>query len=605
MSKIFIVGNIIKDVYLSLDQNQNNFELDSDGINWLNLRFDGSSHKFFRRSSVLGGAAVSLEVIQKLGLSAEIMGEGIDFTKEKARAECDCEYRYILCNDKQICYLTSDERQPANWQTPTDIVDWIYVDRSIAVTPELIQKIRSYLSLSHSTRLAYFIGKNWGANESELAKMANIVFCGEEAKDLATRGIVCQINASEISIGPLHTEWDVDERQDLRTHLTIYTTIAATIFAALLSGRSARDALTLAKLNVENSTLNDSLDWQKLDSLLSQTRSREKDLELIASSLVAKGKGILAADESGGSIHKKFESANIPDDAKHRQAYRKIFATTKDLEKYVSGVILFDETTKQEVEPGVTFTEYLTEKGIIPGVKVDKGLVKYPDSEETWTDGLDNLSTRLAEYHDLGLRFAKWRAAFEIRYDGDNMITPSKKAISDNAEILARYAKKCQDYGLVPIIEPEVVHDGDYTLETCAKVTGEVLDAVFDKLRDFNVDLKACLLKCNMVLAGRQAAQETPPAEVGAVTAEVLKNHVPGELAGVVFLSGGQGVEQATENLAAVIKNGPFPWPVTFSYARALQGPALDAWQGKEENVAAAKKAFKERLIANANALKK
>ncbi len=602
MSKILVVGNIIKDVYLSLDQRQNNFEVDGDGKNWLDLRFDGSSYKYFQRASMLGGVAVSVNTLEQLGMDVEATVGEIDFSK--AHLECDCEYRYILCNDKQICYLTSDERRPAVWKNPSDVVDWIYIDRSVTVTATLIQKIRSYAALSKKTRLAYFIGKQWSSNEAELAKMSNIVFYDGAREDINTRGIVCKIEDSEIALGPLRMEWGVDEDADLRTHLTMHATIAATVFAALLIGRTARDALLMAKINVENSTLNKSLDLARLEKMVQAERQREKDLELIASSLVAKGKGILAADESGGSIHKKFEQAKIPDNYESRREYRKIFVTTPDLEKYVSGVILFDETAKQDVEDGKNFVEYLTERGVIPGIKVDKGLVKYSDSEETWTDGLDGLSMRLAEYYELGLRFAKWRAAFEIRYEGDKMITPTAEVIKRNAEILARYAKSCQNNGIVPIIEPEVVHDGDYSLETCAKVTGEVLDETFRQLKEFDVDLKACLLKCNMVLAGKQYELQTEPKEVGAVTAEVLKNHVPETLAGVVFLSGGQGVEQATENLKEVLKNGPFPWPVTFSYARALQGPALEAWQGEAKNIKRAQEAFKKRLVANTDVLK-
>lgn len=602
MSKILIVGNVIKDVYLSLDQRQNSFELDAEGKNWLDLRFDGRSYKYFQRASILGGVAVSVNVLRKLGMEVEPTVGEIDFSK--AHAECDCEYRYILCNDKQICYLTSDERRPAVWKNPSDVVDWIYIDRSVTVTSELIQKIQSYASLSRRTRLAYFIGKTWGENEAKLAKMANIVFCDDAREKIDTSGIVCRITNSEIKLGPLRTEWDVDEDADLRTHLTMHATIAATVFAALLSGRPARDALLLARLNVENSTLNDTLSIDKLNKLLTAEREREKDLELIARSLVVKGKGILAADESGGSIHKKFISAGIDDDYEHRREYRKIFVTTPDLEKYISGVILFDETARQDVEDGENFVDYLTAKGLIPGIKVDMGLVKYHDSDETWTDGLDKLPARLKEYYALGLRFAKWRAAFEIRFDGDKMITPSEKAISENAEILARYAKNCQNNGLVPIVEPEVVYDGDYNIETCAKVTGAVLDEVFERLREYDVDLSACLLKCNMVLAGKKAEVQTPPEEVGAVTAEVLKNHVPAELAGVVFLSGGQSEKQATANLSEVIKHGPFPWPVTFSFARALQGPALETWKGDKKNIKDAQTAFLNRLIANTDALK-
>ena len=205
----------------------------------------------------------------------------------------------------------------------------------------------------------------------------------------------------------------------------------------------------------------------------------------------------------------------------------------------------------------------------------------------------------------MGLRFAKWRAAFEIRLStSGTILTPTAKAIEENCHILAEYAKKCQSAGLVPIVEPEVVYDGYYPIDQNAEITGKILDELFKKLADFGVNLRACILKVNMVLAGKNYEIPSTPEEVGAKTAEVLKNHIPAELAGVVFLSGGQTVEQATNNLAEVEKNGPFPWPVTFSFARALQDPALYAWKGNNENADTARQAFLNRLIVNTYALK-
>ncbi len=217
---------------------------------------------------------------------------------------------------------------------------------------------------------------------------------------------------------------------------------------------------------------------------------------------------------------------------------------------------------------------------------------------------------RLAEYYEMGARFAKWRAAFEVTLDGvgsDNVTvkTPSKFAIEKNCEILAQYARDCQNAGIVPIVEPEVVHDGYYSVETCAKITSDILDCLFKQLEKFNVNLEGCILKTNMVLAGKKYETQSTPEEVGEWTAKVLREHCPKSLAGVVFLSGGQGVEQATDNLQAVTNNGPLPFPVTFSYARALQGPALDAWRGDNANADAAREAFAARLVANCKALTK
>ena len=287
-------------------------------------------------------------------------------------------------------------------------------------------------------------------------------------------------------------------------------------------------------------------------------------------------KGILAADESGGSIKKKFAELEIEDTFENRHDYRNIFLTTPDLEQYVNGVILFDETARDKTDNGMPNVDYLISRRIIPGIKVDQGLEKFENSEETWTKGLNDLPERLREYYGMGLRFAKWRAAFNLTLDENGeILTPTEHAISENCKILAEYAKDCQSAGLVPIVEPEVVYDGYYPIERNIEVTSRILDRLFDELDNFEVKLEACVLKVNMVLAGKKFETQSTPEEVGKATADVLKNHVPEKLAGVVFLSGGQAVEQATANLGEVIKNGPFPWPVTFSFARALQDAGL------------------------------
>ncbi len=335
------------------------------------------------------------------------------------------------------------------------------------------------------------------------------------------------------------------------------------------------------------------------------------NLNLIAESLVSPRKGILAADESGGSIKKKFAQLNIPDTTENRRDYRNIFLSTPSLNKYVNGVILFEETAYQFADNGQNFVDFLISRQIIPGIKVDQGLAplseidpNYQNSTETYTKGLDGLEDRLKKYHDTGLRFAKWRAAFNIELNSEGrIVTPSEFAISENCRILAEYAKTCQSNNIVPIVEPEVVYDGNYGIENSAAVTSQILDCLFEKLAEHQVKLPACILKVNMVLAGKQFETQSTSSEIGEKTAEVLKNHVPNDLAGVVFLSGGQTPEQATENLAAVTKNGPFPWPVTFSFARALQDPALFAWRGDNNNTETARQAFEDRLIKNTEVL--
>ncbi|MCL2095143.1 fructose-bisphosphate aldolase class I, partial [Candidatus Saccharibacteria bacterium] len=322
------------------------------------------------------------------------------------------------------------------------------------------------------------------------------------------------------------------------------------------------------------------------------------DIREVAEYLMTEGHGILAADESGGSIKKKFDAAGIVDDFQNRHDYRRVFLEAAGTEEYLTGVILFDETARDVADDGTPYPEYLAKKGIIPGVKVDQGLVDF--GEEKVTKGLDGLDERLAEYRGMGCRFAKWRAAFEITKE-----TPTPAAISANAKILAEYAASCQKNDIVPIVEPEVVYDGEYTLEDSARATVKILRELFKELAAAGVDLRAAILKTNMVLAGKKMKVQTPAEMVGKATALALRAAVPDELAGVVFLSGGQTPAQATENLHAIVENGPYNWGLTFSFARALQDPALDAWQGDNARVEEAREAFMARLAMVAGALRK
>ena len=259
---------------------------------------------------------------------------------------------------------------------------------------------------------------------------------------------------------------------------------------------------------------------------------------------------------------------------------------------------MFDETARQKTDEGVAFTEYLNNLGVISGIKVDKGLVPIPNFDgETTTAGLDGLQERLQEYYSMGLRFAKWRSALYIQ----NSKMPSEAAIAANVHVLARYASECQKAGIVPIVEPEIVHDGDFSLEECKQATKSVLEALFSELELFKVNRKALLLKTGMVLAGKKR-EETKPEDVAKATVETLLETVPYDTAGIVFLSGGQSVIQATNNLRAITDLGKQPWPITFSYARALQQPAIIAWDGKDSNVHPAQVAFFERIKANSEA---
>ena len=318
-------------------------------------------------------------------------------------------------------------------------------------------------------------------------------------------------------------------------------------------------------------------------------------LNATAKELVAEGKGILAADESDGTIKKRFDSIEVESTEDNRRAYRDLLFTAPGAEDFISGVILFDETLRQSSLDGTPFPKVLESKGVIPGIKVDKGAKPLALAEgETVTEGLDGLRERLAEYRELGARFAKWRATYSIGSD-----VPSEYCVWTNAHALARYAALCQEAGLVPIVEPEVLQDGEHTLEESSKATGRALLAVFQELHDQRVELGGILLKPNMVLSGYSASQRAGVDEVAEATLECFYKHVPASVPGIVFLSGGQSDEDATAHLNALNARGPHPWQLSFSYGRALQAPALKAWQGKPENVEAAQEAYLKRARLN------
>lgn len=324
-----------------------------------------------------------------------------------------------------------------------------------------------------------------------------------------------------------------------------------------------------------------------------------EELHEIAKAIVAEGKGILAADESDGTIKKRFDSIGVESTEENRRAYRELLFTTEGVEEYISGVILFDETIRQRSSDGTPFPKLLESKGIIPGIKVDKGAKPLAHAEgETITEGLDGLRDRLEEYRGLGARFAKWRAVISIK---GNTI-PSEYCIWTNAHALARYAALAQEAGLVPIVEPEVLMDGAHTIERSFEVTSRTLHAVFTELRDQRVQPEGILLKPNMVLSGYSCPEQASDAEVARETVRCSRRHVPAAVPGVVFLSGGQSDEQATARLNAMNAMGEHPWQLSFSYGRALQAPTLKAWAGKPENVPAAQRAYYHRAKMNSAA---
>lgn len=320
------------------------------------------------------------------------------------------------------------------------------------------------------------------------------------------------------------------------------------------------------------------------------------ELKSVASAIVAQQKGVLAADESSPTIKKRFDSIKVESTEENRRRYREILFTTDGIERHIGGVILFDETLRQGTRDGTPFAKLLSSRGIAPGIKVDKGakaLALYPGDKVA--EGLDGLRERLAEYKQLGAKFAKWRAVIEI----DERDVPSAFGIRANAHGLARYAALCQEIGLVPIVEPEVLMDGAHGVERCEAVTSRVLEAVFAELDAHRVVFEGMLLKPNMVIAGMKCARQAGVQQVAEATMRCLTRYVPAAVPGIVFLSGGQSAEDATDHLNAMNAIGPHPWQVSFSYGRALQAPVLAAWQGQESNVAAAHKALLKRCQLN------
>jgi fructose-bisphosphate aldolase, class I len=322
-------------------------------------------------------------------------------------------------------------------------------------------------------------------------------------------------------------------------------------------------------------------------------------LDDIAKKMVADGKGILAADESSGTIKKRFDSIGIESTADLRRDYREMmFTAIEAMRNHISGVILFDETIRQKASDGRPLVQKIEATGALPGIKVDAGTKDIPFFPgEKITEGLDGLGERLKEYHGLGARFAKWRAVIDI---GEGI--PTAYAISANAEALARYAALCQTAEIVPIVEPEVLMDGPvakHGIETCERVTERTLNAVFDALAAARVRLEAMVLKPNMVVPGKNSGEKASPQDVAERTVRVLKRTVPAAVPGIAFLSGGQSDEEATRHLSLMNAMGPLPWKLTFSYGRALQAAALKAWAGRRENLAAAQAAFAHRARMN------
>lgn len=322
-----------------------------------------------------------------------------------------------------------------------------------------------------------------------------------------------------------------------------------------------------------------------------------ESLQSIAKAMMADPKGLLAADESTKSCCKRFDALKITCTDEARRQWRQLLCMSPNIERYISGVILYDETIRQNTDEGISIANALQKNGIIPGIKVDKGLVPLDNFEpETITEGLDGLGERLKEYYEMGARFTKWRSAFQIGVE-----LPTLAAIHANLNIMARYATIVQSAGMVPIVEPEVLYEGEHSIGESAKTTELVLNILFELLQAYRVDLTGLILKTSMVLAGTESVM-SKPGEVASHTLKVLNNAVPREVAGIVFLSGGQNPEQASNNLNAIGLSGTQPWPITYSYSRAVQDPVLKLWRGKAANTKKAQAKFASLLAQNSAA---
>jgi fructose-bisphosphate aldolase, class I len=326
------------------------------------------------------------------------------------------------------------------------------------------------------------------------------------------------------------------------------------------------------------------------------------ELNRIATAMVTPGKGILAADESSGTIKKRFDAIGVESTEENRRDYREMLFRAKDaMSQHISGVILYDETIWQNAKDGTPLVKLIEESGAIPGIKVDEGTQALPMCPgELVTVGLDKLAERLKKYYERGARFAKWRAVIDIGHGTDGRGIPSMTAISVNAHALARYAALCQAAQIVPIVEPEVLMDGDHDIDRCYEATQRVLNKTFQELRVQRVELEGMVLKPNMAVSGKKCPKQASVEEVAEKTVRLLKACVPAAVPGIAFLSGGQSDEEATAHLDAMNRLGPLPWRLTFSYGRALQAAPQKAWSGKAENVAAGQRAFAHRARMNA-----
>ncbi len=653
---ILAIGDIVTDAFIKLKEDEAQVDEDEHGNKHLILPFGtkppydhvdivqavgpspNAAVSFARLGADSGLMAYMGDDMPGKDMLAYLDGEHVDTSTISVTEGMKSNYWYVLRHGAERTILVKQEAYTYTWQEPKRVPDWIYLSALDGSSWELHLQLLEYLQAHPDTKLVFQPGTfhfKWGAEKlAEIyARSYMTVMNKEEAADVTGR----DLNDLEDLFDGLHNlgpqvvvitdgpkgSYASDGKKiisipnypDPKPPLDrtgAGDAFASTITTALAQGESLETALSWAPINSMNvcQHLGAQAGLLRKDEILKLldeapadytpsviAGAQETSLEDTARALLENPKGIFAADESGGSIHKRFEQYGIEDSEEMRRQYRQLFFTTDGLESYLSGVILFDETARQKDDHGTPFPQLLADRGIIPGIKVDKGIVPLPGFEgEGVTSGLDGLPERLADYYDMGLRFAKWRAAFNV-----TGTLPSDAAIAANVHALARYALDCQNAGIVPIVEPEIVHDGDFTIERAKEVAARVLDALFEELALLGVNRQALILKTSMVLAGSKQTQSSPH-DVALATVEVFKHHVPHDIAGIVFLSGGQSPEQATANLQAITNQGTQDWPITFSFSRALQEPVLEYWKGHADHAAHAQEVFKSLVVANSDA---
>lgn len=605
---ILIVGNIIKDTYFEFPGEL--FESGDNGRVFLDTEFDEGTLYYKNKESILSGASIADEVLQNFKFNSHI--SGVEDTVNRRH-----DSRYVLKTKSSVKYLTAESCGKTIFAIPEAAPDWILIDRSARLDRNALEKIEQYLDLHQGTKLAIHTNQNnfgflyqhddFLAQEARkrLIRRAEFIFVSGEEKDpneeekfLKTFSLTDQ-KITIIRITPHSISGDgckiflKQSKRVFQTHLTIYSIAASTIFSALISGWNVDRALKLTKINIENAKINKTLTIDKLYSRLKKLLQKEENLRLIARSLTADQKGILAIDESKRSIRRKLKKYILPENKIVQEKYREFLVTTPGISKYLNGMILSQETAVYKLENEQSVPEFLAANGILPGIKVDLGLEKIPNYNNCRTCGLEDLDSRLTKYYNLGLRFTKWRAVFETE---KNQEIP-EAVIDQNTKDLAKYAKKVLDKNLVPIIEPEVLMESQNIL-TYYNNTRRVLKSLIANLSDLGVALDCCILKINMIYDKQNQVDET-----GEMTMKLILETVPEYIGGIVFLSGGQDEKQSTENLKSIMAKNNGRYRMSFSFGRAIQDSALQIWQADDKNLKAAQNKLLDCLKNNCEVL--